>query len=225
MFVNNVPLADPATDTTFDIEVAIPDTDNIMGWEYGLSFIPGSTGEPTAVQIGGSDTSYYARVDAYQDGSILRIRVWLDNLRCDPGTGTYGPCTDGGKFSLSSFRVLSWFNDNGDAVADNVDGRGEAATVAGFVGRAVSFGSPRGAPTGWMGTFYIGEVGWQGCAAALMALPRWQAGQVALGSCIWQQQQRCPWPSVFCRLPCLDPPATLFCPHPAQARRWLPPAS
>ena len=225
MFVNNVPLASPATDTTFDIEVAIPDIDNIMGWEYGLSFIPGSTGEPTAVQIGGSDTTYYARVDAWKDGGILRIRVWLDNLRCDPGTGTYGPCTGGGKFALSSFRVLSWFKDNGDAVADNVDGRGEAATVTGFVGRAVSYGSPRGAPTGWMGTFYIGEASWQGRAAALMALARWHAGQATWGSCSWQQQQRCAWPSVGCRLHWSNPPAAVFCPHPSQARRWLPPAS
>ncbi len=190
VFVANTRLADTPADTSFDIELDIPATDNIMGWMYGLSYIPGSTGERTDVHDGSGDYAIYVpRLGAYKYGNRLHITVRLDDLRCDPGTGTYGTCNGGGKFELTTLMALSWFNENGEPVAENASGRDDAVKQFGFPGKQGEYGSPRSGPQPWFGTFYIGVYEWQwgvcvsGAVAAARTSPVFLCASLAIPCC------------------------------------------
>lgn len=164
VYVPNVRI--PASDPTkISFELDVPATDNIMGWEYELEFIPGTTNTSTPVRdanapVGTTVTTFYAsRLSATQSGQRLEFKRALADFSCDPGDGAYAACT-GGKFRLTSIKALAWFdkdthigleadNDAGRAAADKSDGT--------FTGKQVIFGSPLNASDDeWDAIFYVG---------------------------------------------------------------------
>lgn len=160
--IPNLPLAATAGDTIIQIEVDVPATDNIRGWSYQLDYVPGTTGTATAVHDGTANpptaTSFYvSRLAAAVMGARLSIPLKrLGDLRCDPGTGTYGACTGGGKFMLKSLTAYSWFDSDGIPVSEA--SYTSAESVADFTVKSVQFGSPLATTAApWDKFFYVGE--------------------------------------------------------------------
>lgn len=150
------------------IELDLPSPDNIMGWEYELQFISGSTGAATDVQDADRDTTFYtSRLSATQFGSGLQLRFTraLNSLRCDPDDdGAYVTCP-GGKFKLKSIRALSWFraDTNAGITTDDEAGRlvarksAEITPGVTFSGLTTKYGSPLATTAAaWDAIFYVG---------------------------------------------------------------------
>lgn len=160
MYIANARFGSDAANTEFQIELDIPTTDNIMGWLLELEFIPGSTGEATVVKDqGGAATFYLPRSAGAKNGNRLGINLALAEFSCNPGTGTWGACTGGGKFRLSTFVALSWFKASGEAVY-SPDARGDVVSASDFSRKSAVYGSPRGSAAPWDAVFYVGE-GWE----------------------------------------------------------------
>ena len=153
-----------STEITFELDV--PAVDNIMGWEYELDFIPGTTGlaGATAVQdnkaIPVTTTFYVPRLSASPGGERLQFTKALADLNCKVGTGAYAPCT-GGKFQLKNLKALSWFTATTPSgiTAEDADSRATVAKSDGtFTRQSVQFGSPLSeAAAQWDAVFYVGE--------------------------------------------------------------------
>lgn len=160
VYIANARFGSDAANTEFQIELDIPSTDNIMGWLLELEFIPGSTGEATVVKDqGGAATFYLPRLAGAKNGNRLRITLPVAEFSCNPGTGTWGACTGGGKFRLSTFVALSWFKASGEAVY-SPDARGDVVSASDFTRKTAVYGSPRGSAAPWDAVFYVGE-GWE----------------------------------------------------------------
>lgn len=182
VYVPNVriPASDP-TEIAFELDV--PATDNIMGWEYELEFIPGTTDTATpvldtAAPVGTTVATFYAsRLSATQSGQRLEFKRPLADFSCDPGDGAYAACT-GGKFRLVSIKALSWFDKDTHVGLPADDDAGRAATDKSdgtFTGKQVIFGSPLNASDDeWDAIFYVGERRHNSCSprvSQLLGLP------------------------------------------------------
>lgn len=161
MHIPDVPLAATPGDTLISIELDVPATDNIMGWECKIDYVPGASRTPYAVQDGTADAPtaafFLPRLSAtvIESGTRLRIPLKkLADLECTTDGTTYAACPKGGRFQLKSLTAYSWFDGSGAAVAEA--SYSSARLAAEYSSKQDLLGSPRTEGATWDGNFFLG---------------------------------------------------------------------